>query len=72
MYINYILIMNLSSLYLVFIWLKAVERVQMSSFAFLSCYYEIGSAAGHYFIPVGGAPFMNTVTTNIMLTKSAK
>ena len=40
--------------------------------AFISYHYEIGSAAGHYFIPVGGAPFMNTVTTNIMLTKSAK
>ena len=38
--------------------------------AFLSYYYEIGATAGHYFIPVGGAPFMNTVTTNIILTKS--
>ena len=39
-------------------------------FAFLSYYYEIGGAAGHNFIPVGGALFMNTVTTNIMLKKS--
>ena len=46
------------------------KSIKCNFSAFLSYYYEIGATAGHYFIPVGGAPFMNTVTTNIMWTKS--
>ena len=36
--------------------------------AFISYFYEIGAAAWHYRVPAGGAPFMDSVTTNIMLT----
>ena len=62
--------MKLLRLYLVFVWLKAVKRQKIHFSAFIAYHYEIGSAAGHYFTPVGGAPFMNRVTTNILLPNS--
>ena len=67
LYLEYEFIKIVFSVYMV----KSCGKSTKCHFsAFISYHYEIGGAAWHYSMPVGGAPFINRVTTNILLTNN--